>query len=252
MRRPFSKSIPIIKRCCAAALALAAFASGNVQAEVVLLGSDYLHTEAGTFFDPIGPLTGLPIGPGITDTIVQRHGDCALDLLANGSNCSVPIEIVALSLVSTLAPNIHVRESPTLLSAGQLTLTSNGSGSGGSFNSFFDLYIEISVDNGTSWGPAFSKQFTSTGSNWTTTPTGMLVTGLVGDPLANNHINKVSGQVDFFLDGLAIHDTGGGRHVVSNVVSNVPESDTLSMFGLGLLVLTGLVQRRRQRRHQSA
>lgn len=48
---------------------------------------------------------------------------------------------------------IMVRESPTLASLGQTTVTDMG---GGTFkiDSFFDIFTELSLDNGTNWIPA--------------------------------------------------------------------------------------------------
>jgi len=49
-----------------------------------------------------------------------------------------------------------VRESPTLASAGQTTITDNG---GGTFHidSFFDVFTELSIDGGQTWIPANSS-----------------------------------------------------------------------------------------------
>ena len=69
-------------------------------ADNVALGSDYFQTNPGTFFN-FGPTIGIvnfigsPIGPGMTDTIVQRLNDVVI----NGG--SGTIQITALSLVST-------------------------------------------------------------------------------------------------------------------------------------------------------
>ena len=85
----------------ASALAAAALLHSAAHADLVLLGSDYFETIQPTFFTPLGglnPLTGLRIGPGTTDTIVQRQVDCSLSLGTLGSNCTIPIEMVALSL----------------------------------------------------------------------------------------------------------------------------------------------------------
>ena len=132
-------------RIAGAAFALVtALISAPARADIVLLGSDYFETVAPTFFVPLGALAGLPIGPGTTDTIVRRLGDCSLDLLMPMSSCTIPIEMVALSLVSVFNPTILVRESPTLQSSGQMTMESDGSGAGGTFNSFFDIFFEIS------------------------------------------------------------------------------------------------------------
>ena len=80
----------------------------KADAASVLLGSDYLTTLPGTFFDFPGigvvPLEGRPIGPGNTDTIVQRQEDA--NLPGMGSSDTIPIEMVALSLQSTAPVNI--------------------------------------------------------------------------------------------------------------------------------------------------
>src|SRR5262249_21438813 len=147
-------------------------------------------------------LQGLPIGPGLTDTIVQRRADCTITLSATGSICTIPIEMVALSLQSTTNPLVLVRESPTLASAGQMTLTSNGSGTGGTFSSFFDIFFEISTNGGITWTP--QPDLTLTGSaSWSTIPTSntLLVPGVVGSQTANLHTNKGPGQFDFYLVG---------------------------------------------------
>ena len=52
-----------------------------------------------------------------------------------------------------LAPNIMLRESPTLASTGQTKVTDIG---GGQFaiDSFFDVFTEVSVDGGANWTPS--------------------------------------------------------------------------------------------------
>jgi hypothetical protein len=76
-------------------------------------GFDLFATDPGTTFvkvdtDPTPnvvlvdvPLKGVPIGPGDTDTIVQRKGS-----LAAAMNGPIPIELVALSLESVSPVNI--------------------------------------------------------------------------------------------------------------------------------------------------
>src|SRR5215510_16421675 len=135
------------------ALATMCFVSLPARADTVLLGSDYLQTIAPTSFVGLGNLQGLPIGPGSTDTIVQRTADCTITLSVAGSACTIPIAMVALSLQSTINPLVLVRESPTLTSAGTMTMTSNGSGTGGTFSSFFDVFFEISTNGGLTWTP---------------------------------------------------------------------------------------------------
>ncbi|MDP1533680.1 MAG: hypothetical protein Q8L92_08885, partial [Rubrivivax sp.] len=203
------------------ALALAVAAAGPAPAAVVLMGSDYLETVPSTFLSPLGPFSGLPIGPGNTDTIVRRLGDCTLDLNVNGSFCSVAIEIVALSLVSVGSPLTRIRESPTTSSLGSMTIFSDGSGTGGTFNSFFDIFAELSFDGGTTYNPIDfdpsttvidPKRLTSTGALWTTIEHGLLIDGLVGDGNANRHTNRNSNQVDFFILGNVIEESPDARH----------------------------------------
>ena len=55
---------------------------------------------------------------------------------------------------------VMIRESPTLVSAGQTTITDVG---GGNFtiNSFFDIFTELSLDGGATWTPAASSTHVS-------------------------------------------------------------------------------------------
>ena len=233
------------------ALALAAaVVASPARADLVLLGSDYFKTEQPTFVSPLGPLAGLPIGPFATDTIVQRQADCALSLATIGSNCTIPIEVVALSLVSTGNPAVLVRESPTLASTGSMTMTSDGSGTGGTFTSFFDIFFDISLDGGANWNPQTQKRFTSTVTVWTTIERQMLVGGLLGDQNANLHKDKGGPKcptgmacVDFYTVGVALHDTGGGKHSVRAT----PEPGSLALAGLALTAMIGLRRRSTRR-----
>ena len=257
----------------AVALALAAaVAAGPARADLVLLGADYFATIQPTFFTPLGalnPLAGLPIGPGNTDTIVHRQGDCSLSLATLGSNCTIPIEVVALSLVSTVDPMVRVRETPgsvvgTSLSGGMMTITSDGSGTGGTFNSFFDIFFELSVDGGNTYQPYDADPGTPgidpkhfiilTPANWTTIellPPFLLVDGLLGDQNANRHINKVSPAcpvfgngvcVDFYLagagGGIAVHEAPDARHTVRAAM--IPEPSSWALLSLGLVAIAGL------------
>ena len=51
-----------------------------------------------------------------------------------------------------LPPGVLIRESPTLTSSGQFTTTTGLIGN--RISSFFDIFLEISVNGGMSWGPA--------------------------------------------------------------------------------------------------
>lgn len=246
----------------------------------ILLGSDYFETVPPTFFIvPNGypnsgqtiQVKGFPTGPGSTDTIVQRQGNCGLSSLSAGSNCTIPIEMVSLSLVASNDPTLAFRESPTTASTGSMTITMGPTFGGGTFDSFFDIYIEVSTDGGVNFSPFDLNPITanidplhliSTGTQWGTMPHGLLVNGLIGDQDANWHTNKVdigfgngwygcqytpnSGEVctDFFI-------LGGGVVTETDVLAThtargaVPEPSSLSLLGIGIATALGSIRRRR-------
>ena len=220
-------------------------------ADRVLLGTDYLQTVAPTSYAPLGILAGLPIGPGNTDTVVRRMGNCDLALGTAGSTCTVPIEMVALSLVSATNPLVRVRESPTLASAGSMTMTSNGSGTGGTFASFFDVFFELSFDGGISYVPGPGPlTLRASGAPWTTIEHSLLVDGLVGDPAANRHTNKIEACrglafgpcVDFYFVGTITKTETGSQHSFRGATPT-PEPGALALAALGLMLMAGLARR---------
>ena len=138
---------------------LLAFA-GTARASSILPGWDLLTTQGGTAFmgHPfVGvPLVtydfGLPIGVrnvGSTDTIVRRL------VTASAPSTTIPIELVALQLVSAMPINLgagldfhyvtlqSARGGPS--STGSMTINFDFSGSGGSFTSFFDVFFDIRI-----------------------------------------------------------------------------------------------------------
>lgn len=238
-----------------AALALcASLATDPARAEIIVLGADYFSTIQPTFFTPLGvlnPLTGLPFGPGNTDTVVHRQADCSLSLGALGSSCTIPIEMVALSLVSTVDPNVRLRESPTSASAGQMTMRSDGTGTGGTFSSFFDVFFELSFDGGSSWIPQAALPLTSSGAAWMAAdpvPPEVIVNGLVGDQNANRHTNKARDQFDFRLIGSVTEQhPGQGVHTAVPAGGVIPEPGSLSLVGLALLAASALGRASRRR-----
>ena len=244
----------------AAALAAAALLHSAAHADLVLLGSDYFQTIQPTFFTPLGaanPLKGLSINPltlGTTDTIVQRQANCSLSLGMLGSNCTIPIEMVALSLISTVNPLVRLRESPTLASTGQMTITSDGFGMGGTFDSFFDVFFELSMDGGASFNPQGPLRLTSDLAFWTTVESGLLVDGLMGDQAANRHTDKgsciASGLpqcVDFYLGAIGINrgefvpiTTSSGMQII-NPATGLPVLGSAQGIGLPFInPITGM------------
>ena len=246
-----NKTIRSSLRRLAASAALvigASVVSAPAHSDVVLLGSDYFLTVQPTWFlDPLNTFHGVPIGPGLTDTIVQRQGNCDLGaggLTTNGSNCTIPIEMVALSLQSDADPLFLIRESPTLATLGTMTIVSDGSGTGGTFDSFFDIFFEISADGGASWAPQPQANLTSTPAPWTTIPNGLIVAGLVGDQLANLHTNKQDcgtlvgdpNCVDFY-PGPVTESEPGVPALHSAIPTPVPEPGSLALLAAGFALL---------------
>src|SRR5436190_23090736 len=90
---------------------MAGLAGQSLFATDISTGFDLFQTAPGAFFDATGfglgiiPMVGLPIGPGVTDTIIQRD---------NGFLCAAPpclgntvnIHMFALSLQSAAPINI--------------------------------------------------------------------------------------------------------------------------------------------------
>ena len=76
-----------------------------------------------------------------------------LNLRIGSGGPTVPIELVSMQLVGGgLPPAVRIRKSPTLVSGGA---TSVQDLRGGTYriDSFFDVFVELSVDNGQSWTP---------------------------------------------------------------------------------------------------
>jgi hypothetical protein len=230
-------------------LALAAADGARAQvADVVVLGSDYFETTTGTFFN-FGPpwgavdFNGYPIGPGLTDTIVQRTSDVVI----NGS--PGPLQITALSLESTSpvpgVGNIFVTLNPADLSMDTGQITISGSLSGGMFTSFFDVFFDVCLmpgAGGVGCAPGTSPIYKNStplllqnsGASWSPDPPpgSIIVTGPVGDLAANVHTGLTSNESDFW-PGVVVemHPGGGGAHVV--MPAGIPEPSTWAMILLG-------------------
>jgi hypothetical protein len=172
-----SKSASVIRRAAVvAAVGLFTLQSARTsRAQDVLAGNDYWQTVTPTnvtfggggdfdaipagFFFPGSPpfsgtvdLEGMQVGPGTTDTIVQRMGDATLPTVV--SSDTVPIEMTQLSLRS-VAPitvgssqwDVHVSippEVPQTLppSTGMITITLSDP-DGGTFSSTIGVTAQI-------------------------------------------------------------------------------------------------------------
>lgn len=228
----------------------------------VVAGSDYLATLPGTTFGGV-PFDGVPVGPGNTDTIVQRMNDADV----TGGSAAISIQMMALQLASAVPVDFGLGLDTyyiTLQSArggpattGRMTINFDGTDDHlpntpeGTFSSFFDVFFD--VRKGSLNGPiALSDDLTLTnqGAFWDADPAPgqVIVPGLVGDLTANLHTNKIQNtdiyQMDFFPIGTfeETHPTGA-VHVVTGA-SNTPEPATLLLVAGGALILLGRRRRR--------
>jgi hypothetical protein len=226
---------------------------------VVVAGSDYLSTVAGTTFAGV-PFNGVPVGPGNTDTIVRRLSDADVTVVS----AIIPIEMVALQLVSAVPVDFGLGLDSyyiTLQSArggpatfGQFTINYAGVDDHlpdtpeGTFSSFFDVFFD--VRKGSLDGPiALSSDLilSNPGASWDADPTAIqiIVSGLVGNLSANLHTNKIQNsdihQMDFFPVGSfqETHPTGA-VHAVTGAATPEPGSILLVAGG----VLAALLRRR--------
>ena len=125
----------------------------------ILPGSDYLTTAPGTMID-LGKLgspwglgvvefAGNPVGPGDTDTVIERQGTPTVD--APGDTDTVEIELVGLSLASVnpvdvggILYDLHIDLDPALPSLGAIEITlGNDTVPSGDFTAFLDIFVEV-------------------------------------------------------------------------------------------------------------
>ena len=128
------------------ATCLLAMTVGAANADSIALGTDYFQTTSTVidFGGSIGSInfTGNPIGPGNTDTIIQRQAD----LIIGGP--VIPIQLTALSLKSSAPVNIggtffdvFVTLDPASLASDKGTMSATGSKSGGTLDAILSATI---------------------------------------------------------------------------------------------------------------
>jgi hypothetical protein len=247
------------------ALIVCTTAAAQPTPATVVLGSDYFTTvypPGGTDnFPGIGSVTfkGLPVGPGATDTIVQRIADVTI----NGGSAPV-LNMAALSLESTAPVNLggsffdvfvtlDTRTNPAtggLLHPSTGSIAINGTTAGGTWNSTLDVFFEahflpvgggtgFSVFNGDPGGPFGGAPLVlmTTGADWIPNPCPgcLTVMGPLGDLAANVHTGLGPGEVDFFPVPVP-----GGIHTGPHPVNptSTPEPSSILLLGpagIGLL-----------------
>jgi hypothetical protein len=229
----------------------------------VLAGSDYFTTQPGTTFSGV-PFNGVPVGPGSTDTIVQRQQQ--VDLGTGGPiSGTTTLLMTQLELESAVPTNFGLgvgfyfitlqsaRGGPASIGTMTINLTGGDdhlpTGPEGTFSSALDVFFDIRF--GAANGPIAQSAdlvLTSSGTQWDANPTplDLLVLGLVGNVNANFHTNKIQNvdinDMDFFPVSTfqEVHPTGA-VHVVSNTPT--PEPATLALIGGALLMLSRLRRR---------
>lgn len=278
--RACSKSLTLITSGIIALGALLLSTSSRAQTYTVHSGYDLFQTNAsGTSFggfqfqgDPLGtyqfpnPTNGQafpsPVNVGNADTIMQRLNNVTAS--ANGTG-STAIQLVALQLESTGTIPINVLGTieqehifatlaPGIASTGNMQITFNSTGTGGTFSAQFDVYMELHL--GTLTGPAIDNvfgagsattpillQMTTTGTNaWSRTPpTGAEVINGVNHDLDGSDTNQ-----DFWQTGVVEHNANGAAHHATSPAF-VPEASTFLGFG-GLVAFSGLCLVRKRRK----
>jgi len=233
------------------ALLALAFCASAAADNYVALGSDYFQTVPGmgmngTYFDFGGNIgvvdfRGLPVGPGNTDTIIQRQANADLT-----NPAAIPIQITTLSMESTLPVNVNgnlfnvfVNLDPANYArdTGTMTITGNTT-TGGTFSSMLNVYFAaqfIPLNQGNAFTVYNNINLTSSGSPWAPLPSPLDLLIYSNDPQAANcHAAGpmclgAGGQYsDFFLPQ-GVDSCGTGE--CHQIINSMPEPSTFLLLG---------------------
>jgi len=235
------------------ALMFGIFAASGAGATTVVLGSDYFETGAGTSFNFGGAIgtvdfVGDPIGPGRTDSIIQRTSDITVGDTGT-------ITMTALSLMSAnpvMGQTWYLTLDPSTASNGTITIDAS------TFTSTLDLNFDICAAPGANgvgcMGGAApimteSVMLSSSSTPWTSTPPpgAVIVKGALGSQTANLHSGLGAGEVDFFV-GVSLMQVPAVSGVdFVEPLASAPEPSTWAMLtvGFGGLGAAAFARRRR-------
>ena len=234
--------------CLAVAAALPSAANADpIQAvPTVAMGTDYFATFPATAFyygPSIGVVSfvGTPIGPGQSDTIIQRQADATI----NGA--PIPISMTALSMQS-VAPvtisgtdsNVTVALDPAHLAQNTGTMQINGGLSGGWFSSSLNADLLSTFTPVGGGAPLVIPTTTVLGlDNNPWSPIAPLNAALVpgpddgsiGDQAANLHSGLDANEVDFFASPSELQPGGNGiQRLTSAGNTVVPLDETATVY----------------------